>query len=181
LVRTEQAKRDLAFRIFRSLLPQALAPYFGSRSLAGAIDDFDQAIKLDPALSVAWHGRGTARAMQNDLEDALLDLNRAVRLAPRSAGSYMTRGEVHFALADVISALRDYDRAAALAPETAPIQTARAWAYARFGDLDEAIKGFEAALRLNPRDLGAVVGLAITTRRRQESQELPAPSGDREL
>ena len=60
--------------------------------IAGAINDFAEAIKLNPDYARAYADRGSARLMQHDLDGAIADLDAAIGLEPNDAGALMTRG-----------------------------------------------------------------------------------------
>ena len=48
--------------------------------LAGALKDFEEAIKLDPNYARGFADRGSARFAQHDFDGAIADLDEAIRL-----------------------------------------------------------------------------------------------------
>jgi tetratricopeptide (TPR) repeat protein len=50
--------------------------------LDGAIADCDQAIQLDPKLSLAYVNRGLAKAQKGDFDGAIADCDQAIQLDP---------------------------------------------------------------------------------------------------
>jgi tetratricopeptide (TPR) repeat protein len=50
----------------------------------GALQDFNEAIRLRPDFAGAFYNRGNARAVKGDVEGALQDYNEAIRLGYRS-------------------------------------------------------------------------------------------------
>jgi tetratricopeptide (TPR) repeat protein len=57
-----------------------------------AIQDFDQAIRLDRNAAPAFNGRCFARAIVNRLQEAVADCNESVRLRPGDADMLGNRG-----------------------------------------------------------------------------------------
>jgi tetratricopeptide (TPR) repeat protein len=57
-----------------------------------AIDDFNQAIRLNPSYAGAFSNRGLAYGHKNRLDLAILDFSRAIRLNPNFATPYYLRG-----------------------------------------------------------------------------------------
>lgn len=82
-------------------------------NIGRAIAAFDQAIAIDPNMSLAYLNRGLAYRRRGDHDHALADLDLAVRFAPRSARVYYNRslllreqGDARHARADQAQALR---------------------------------------------------------------------------
>ena len=50
--------------------------------LEAALQDYSEAIRLDPGLAEAFMNRSVARKSAGDMEGALQDLNEAVRINP---------------------------------------------------------------------------------------------------
>src|SRR4029079_10527353 len=59
---------------------------------ANAIDDFSQAIELDPKFVVAYVSRGTVFLELYEPDRAIEDLNEAIKLDPKLAIAYDRRG-----------------------------------------------------------------------------------------
>ncbi len=51
----------------------------------GAIQDYNQAIRLNPKFAFAYNNRGTARLQLGDKQGAIADFNKAVELNPQFA------------------------------------------------------------------------------------------------
>ena len=64
--------------------------------LGSAIDDYDEAIRLDPQFASAYYNRGLAyyRLGPFHAERYIQDYNEAVRLDPKYAGSYYEEGSL---------------------------------------------------------------------------------------
>jgi tetratricopeptide (TPR) repeat protein len=92
--------------------------YFKLGEHAQAIEDFDQALRLDPGYAYAYNGRGAAYnalAWELYLEgrnaEALADVDRALADRPDSAGIIDTRAHVLAALGRRGEALAEFERA----------------------------------------------------------------------
>jgi tetratricopeptide (TPR) repeat protein len=64
---------------------------FKKGKIADAIDDLDQAIRLDASHSAAYFARGSARLDQGDYHGAIADFDEAIRLDPSDADAYAER------------------------------------------------------------------------------------------
>ena len=58
-----------------------------------AINDYDDAILLNPNHAAAYVGRGEVNRLKGDLDRSLADLDKAVTLNPKSQVSLYQRGE----------------------------------------------------------------------------------------
>jgi tetratricopeptide (TPR) repeat protein len=76
----------------------------------GALRDYDEAIRLNPRLAVAFSNRGNTRFERGDLEDALKDYNESIRLNPRDADVYYNRALVYEHLSEPASAIANLRR-----------------------------------------------------------------------
>ncbi len=59
-----------------------------------AVQDFSDAILLDPTLAAAWHQRGIARFSSGDLPGALRDIQETLKLEPRHFGAWRTLNQL---------------------------------------------------------------------------------------
>src|SRR5262252_8885046 len=87
---------------------------FGKNDLAGAIAEYDQAIRLDPKLAEAYLNRGKARRAAGDLDGAIADYEFMADLNPAMALSnhdvtqaYLNRGYIRSNRMDLDGALAD--------------------------------------------------------------------------
>lgn len=114
-----------------------------------AMLDFEQAIRLDPNLAVAYSGRAFVNMRRTEYDQAIRDHGRALRLRP-DGETYYNRGWCYSRKGDSESALRDFDQAIHLQPNLAQGYTARASIHFKRGQYDEAIRDYDRALRLRP-------------------------------
>jgi tetratricopeptide (TPR) repeat protein len=123
-----------------------------------AIEDFDQAIRLNPNDAAAFDARGIAYARRDQYDRAIEDFDQAIRLNPNDAVAFVNRGNVYahaFISPFYDRAIEDYDQAIRLDPNDAVVFYDRGGAYLSKGQPDRAIQDFDQAIRLNPTYMGA--------------------------
>lgn len=93
----------------------------GIRTLRGgqpadALEDFDAAILLEPALADAWHWRAQAHAAVGDRQGAAADLRESLRLEPRHFAALVTLSRLQEEARDAPGALRSFRAALEIHP-----------------------------------------------------------------
>lgn len=91
-----------------------------------AIDDFTQALSLDPGFGPALLERGRLRAELQDLRGAIEDLTELLGIEPEHPDAYLARARAYQKSEDEVSALADWRRYLDLDPAGAAAQEARA-------------------------------------------------------
>jgi tetratricopeptide (TPR) repeat protein len=126
--------------------------------LAGAIDQFTQAIELYPEFAAAYFKRAEIYQSQREPELALADLNEALRLIPLSARDryeiYCERGSVHIDLGNLDEAILDLTHAISMFPKRGLAYFSRACARDLNDDPLGAIADFSELIRLTPQLAG---------------------------
>lgn len=115
-----------------------------------AIENYDEAIDLNPNYAVAYNNRGLARSKMGDKQGAFEDYSRAIALNPNSAEIYYNRGSVRADLGDKEGAFKDYSKAIALDPNLVAAYNNRGNVRYELGDKKGAIEDYDRAIRLNP-------------------------------
>ena len=82
-----------------------------------AISDYNEAIRLNPNFTEAYHFRGVAKSNLDKHDEAILDYNEAIRLNPNLAEVYYSRGVAKGALRKEEEAQVDYQMALKLAEQ----------------------------------------------------------------
>ena len=90
-----------------------------------AIDAYNEAIRLNPDLAVAYSNRGLTKYTLGKHNEAILDFDRAISLEPDVSLFYMNRGMVKRSLGKPNAAIADYDSAIRLEPDFAGIYVNR--------------------------------------------------------
>ncbi len=126
----------------------------------GALEDFTEALKLQPASAGLLIARGHVHFVRGDAASAIADFTEALRLNPSSASALNQRGLAYRRSGDTEKAIADYTAAIALNPVYALAYNNRGYAYEALGRKDDAIADFRSALLLDASLVGARDGLA---------------------
>jgi tetratricopeptide (TPR) repeat protein len=78
------------------------------------LEDYSQAIRLNPNNSVAYSNRGDARQDLGDKPGAIKDYTDAIRINPKNAFAYYGRGLTNVAQGNKQDAIADFQEAAKL-------------------------------------------------------------------
>jgi tetratricopeptide (TPR) repeat protein len=117
--------------------------------LDNAIDDFNEAIRLDPKNAAAYNNRGSARSDKNELDKAIADFDSAIEIDPKFASAYRNRGGAYMSKEAYGKALADFDRAIQLDPGSADSHNSRGWLLATCPDehIRDGKRALESASR----------------------------------
>src|SRR5215470_3615918 len=94
-----------------------------------AIEDFDEAIRLNPDFAEAFFNRGIAYANNGQTDHAIQDYDQAIRLNPNHAEAFYNRGYSYADKRQSDRAIQDYDEAIRLNPNYAEAFHNRGIAY----------------------------------------------------
>jgi tetratricopeptide (TPR) repeat protein len=128
----------------------------GTDVLAGkrqAIQEFDNAIKLNPQYAVAYFARSSAKSQINDLKGSLADVNQALVLKPQFAEAYLSRASSKNSLNDFKGALADINQAIALNSKFSEAYLIRASIKSSMNDLSGVLADMDIALSFAPKYL----------------------------
>jgi tetratricopeptide (TPR) repeat protein len=134
--------------------------YYTKRQYDLAIQDFDQAIGLQPdaapgsgqaiSLAVTFDYRGNAYRRDGKYGLAIADLDEAVRLNPHAAETLVDRGIAFFDARQYDRAVQDFDQAIRLASNFGLAFYNRGIALRALGQQDRAEADFARARQLDP-------------------------------
>lgn len=136
-----------------------------------AIDDFNAAIRLDPAAESVYNNRGNVWIVKMEYDKAIADYTESVRIDPGRAASYMNRGNAWFYKKEYHKAIVDYNEAIRLEPKFAMIYNLRGRAKGRMKEYDNAIKDFNEAIRLDPMQAWAYLNRGFARFLKEEIEE----------
>jgi tetratricopeptide (TPR) repeat protein/S1-C subfamily serine protease len=127
----------------------------------GAIDDYTQAIKINPNDALAYYNRGIVRNELGDKQGAIDDYTLAIKFNPNYAQAYYNRGNVRKDLGDKQGAIDDYTQAIKINPNFAQAYGNRGGVRSELGDNQGAIDDFNQAIKFNPNNANAYYGRGI--------------------
>jgi tetratricopeptide (TPR) repeat protein len=124
--------------------------YSAKGDLDKAMQDYDEAINLDPKNAGAYVNRALALAREGDFEAAMKDYARAIALNPRQWQAYFNRAAELSDSGKLREAVADLRQVMDLNPQFAGAYMNRASIYVRQGELDKAIADYNTALLRDP-------------------------------
>ena len=120
-----------------------------------AIDDYDQAIRLDPNYLWSWLNRAEAWYRKGDAGRSFADLEVAAASRARQFPG-LQRPRYHMVdIGDLDRAIADYSEAIRLEPEFSVFYNNRALVWRDKGDYDKAIADYDEAIRRDPGEIRA--------------------------
>lgn len=123
-----------------------------------AIEDFNQAIRLDPDNAWAYANRGNAYFNTREFDRALQDYDEALRLNPVGyATLFYGRGAIYRGRGELNLAIAQFDEAIRLQPDFPEAFRNRGNAYFDNGQFSLAVEDYGQALRLRPDYQSALV------------------------
>ena len=117
-----------------------------------AIQDFNEAIRLNPNFERAYYLRGNAYIVKEEYDRATQDFNEAIQLNPNAETAYYGRGYAYKKKGDYDRAIQDFNEAIRLNPNFERAYYNRANAYIDKEEYDRAIQDFNEAIQLNPNN-----------------------------
>ncbi|MTJ21615.1 tetratricopeptide repeat protein, partial [Dolichospermum sp. UHCC 0352] len=118
----------------------------------GAINDFTQAIKIDPNYAQAYINWGVYKFALGDKQGAINDFTQAIKIDPNNALAYSIRGITKFVLGDKQGAISDSTQAIKIDPNNADAYSIRGNVKDDLGDKQGAISDFTQAIKIDPNN-----------------------------
>jgi tetratricopeptide (TPR) repeat protein len=166
---------DLCTRAIQSgaLSGSGLAVTFNNRGNAyqskgdyqRAIQDYDEAIRIDPEAALAFNNRGSAFQHMGNYDRAIQDYDQAIRLDGGFALSYNNRGRAHHLKEDYAQAIKDYGEAIDIDPDYPLAFYNRGLARFDQGVYIAAVPDFVRAVQLDPAKPYRVLALYLAKAR----------------
>src|ERR1043166_1187394 len=124
--------------------------YLEKKDYPRALDDLNEAIRLDPNNVNAYFNRSLIYLHEGDVGREMDDLDMAIRVDPKHARSYGNRGWQLFVRREYDRALADFSEAIRLNPSDKFSLNNRGLVLMEKGALALAMSDFEAAIRIDP-------------------------------
>lgn len=134
-----------------------------------AIQDHDQAIRLDPSYAKAFLNRGDAHDSKGQYVRALEDYDQAIRLDPSNAYAWNNRCLTRAIVGRLDQALADCNESLRLVPDDPDHLDSRGLVHLMASRLDAAIADYDAVLRLDPKHAHALYGRGIARQRKGDA------------
>jgi tetratricopeptide (TPR) repeat protein len=119
-----------------------------SGQLLLAIQDYTQAIALNPSNGALYHSRSTLHYHHGELQSALEDMNQAIALGINTPQAFTHRGSYHAQLKQYLQALADFNQALSLDLRYAEAFYNRGAVSYQQGDIQGALTDFSKAIKI---------------------------------
>ena len=126
--------------------------FFENKDYDKAIEEFTEAIRIDPNYDLAYVSRGQSYSNKGQNDQAISDYTESIRLNPDDALAYYSRGATYGKKGQYDKAISDCSKAIKLDPNGSAAFAIRGLAYTEKCQFDEAIKDLNEAIRLAPND-----------------------------
>jgi len=123
--------------------------YYQNGNSDRAIQDFDQAIRLNPNYAEAFGNRGSAYYQKGNYDRAIQDFDQAIRLDPNDAEMYNNRATAYYQKGITDRAIQDFSQAISLDPNFAYALFNRGELYLTKQDCARAMQDLDKAKQLN--------------------------------
>jgi tetratricopeptide (TPR) repeat protein len=117
---------------------------------AGAREDFEEAIRLDPSFMAAYFHRGVLHMVFRRYSQAIADFNRAIELGPDDSAIRTSRGTGFYYLKRYDLAILDYNRAIELDPKYHQAWIHRSATYRALRRYRKAMADLDQAIHFSP-------------------------------
>jgi lipoprotein NlpI len=139
--------------------------YRDKNDLDRAIADFNEAIRLDPKLAMAFLGRGLAFSDKGDNDRAIADFNEVIRLDPKFARAFTIRGIVFRDKGDLDRAIADFSEAIRIDPNSSLAYFARGLLSLFAGSAEKALADLDQASAHAPENAYLALWVDIASQR----------------
>ena len=117
-----------------------------------SIEDYNEAIRLDPDDANAYYNRGWDYDELGEYEKAIEDYSQVIRLDPNHTNAYNNRGLSYANLGQNERAMEDFNEAIRLDPNHTNAYNNRGNVYYSLGEYEKALQNYDEAIRLDPGD-----------------------------
>jgi lipoprotein NlpI len=130
-----------------------------------AIQDFDQALKLNPNYALAFNNRGNAHSDRGEYDLAIPDYNESILLNPDNASALNNRANAYLRMGKYETSIPDFDQSLQLKPTFLNARRGRAAANFYLGRFALAQEDFAEAIKSTPGDAYSILWLYVAQSR----------------
>ncbi|BAZ08691.1 serine/threonine protein kinase [Calothrix sp. NIES-4071] len=134
---------------------------YNKKDYRGAIEDYSQAIKINPNYAIAYYNRGLARYYLGENQIAIQDYSQAIKLNPRYTNAYFNRGLARYNSGQNQAAIEDYSQAIKFDPNYTDAYYNRGLARYALGDNQAAVEDYSQAIKFEPNNSNAYTGRGL--------------------
>ncbi len=116
-----------------------------------AIEDYSQAIQINPKLAEAHNSRGIAYEKKGGYDKAIEDYSQAIQINSKYYDAYNNRGMAYYDKGEYEKAVADYTQVIRINTKNNWIYNNRGMAYHAKGEYDKAIDDYNTAIQINPK------------------------------
>ncbi|MDX2230064.1 MAG: hypothetical protein NW220_10525 [Leptolyngbyaceae cyanobacterium bins.349] len=129
-----------------------------------ALEDFNQATRLNPKNDWAIGSRGETFQAMERYEEALIDFNKAIEINSELVWAIVQRGKTYRLIERYDEALEDFDRAIKLDRRDKWAFAHKATTYRLMKDYEKAVENYNLALEIDPKYISAILNRGRTYR-----------------
>jgi tetratricopeptide (TPR) repeat protein len=163
-----KAARDKADKLAEAFNNRAIG-YRLKGEYDRAIQDYNQAIKLNAKFAAAYNNRGVAYDRKGEYDRAIDDYNQAIKFKADFAAAFDNRCWARAVVGILKPALADCNEALRLFPNNAETLDSRAFVFLKMSNFDAAVSNYDAALRTDPKLAFALYGRGLARVRNGDS------------
>ena len=153
-------RRQVGDRQFVYNVLKPMYEYAAKGDLDRALQDYNQAIQLDPGNGGAHVDRANVLTKKSRREEAMADYNEAIRINPQQWEAYFNRAANLRDQGEITKAIADLTEVTKLNPKFTGAYVNRAAAYIRQREFDKAISDYNTAIEIDPKFAQAYTGRA---------------------
>lgn len=133
--------------------------FYEGKKYHEAIQDFNQALKLEARSALAYYYRGVCYQELNELEKAIVSYSCAITLDPEPEDCLLNRGLCYQSLGNFSRAIKDYTRIIKRNRQNVLALINRGYCYQQMKDLTQAIIDYKKVIEIAPFNASAYYNL----------------------
>jgi len=124
--------------------------YMDAGNLDRAVQDYNEAVRLDPSYVDAINNRGNAFNSKGEFDRAIADYNTVLSIRPLHAEAHYNRGNAYIYKGDYQQAIKDYTEAIRINPAYAEAYNNLGNSLSDTGNSEGALPLYTAAIKIKP-------------------------------